>query len=185
MVAWCRVGLDTVPVSVDAVLVVGAAFVIGFRDALTLAHTPKKSMNIALRKVDGVYGDTVEGGSRGNGPCGANLRLEVRNEDVIDEFVSEGAGEDGVDEVFGDGGLVFHIEGEERGFDADVGDIVELGDNVVPVVRTCVAICLVYLGTEVSEEKDGGVVWSNKDGPDEHFEIFHHVFVTREQLIST
>ena len=55
------------------------------------------------------------------------------------------AGEDGVDKVLLDRLGIPHVVGEEGTFDGDVGDVVELGDDVVPVVWSCETVCLVCL----------------------------------------
>jgi len=55
------------------------------------------------------------------------------------------AGEDGVDKVFLDRLGIAHVLGEEGRFDGDVWDVVELRDDVVPVVGPCEAVRLVYL----------------------------------------
>ena len=51
-------------------------------------------------------------------------------------------GEDGVDKVLLNKLGIPHIIEEEGRFDGDVWDVVELRDNVVPVVWPCETVCL-------------------------------------------
>ena len=55
------------------------------------------------------------------------------------------AGEDGIDEVALDRLGIAHVVREEGRFDGDVWDVVELGDDVVPVVWPCETVGLVGL----------------------------------------
>ena len=55
------------------------------------------------------------------------------------------AGEDGIDKVLLDRLGIAHVIGEEGRFDGNVGDVVELGDDVVPVVWSWEAVRLVCL----------------------------------------
>ena len=87
--------------------------------------------------------------------------------------------EDGVCKVFGDGGWVAEVVREEDGFGTEVGDVVESGDDVVPVVRTCVAISLVGLTAKVAEDDDGWRVRAEEDGSDESFKVLHSAGVGR------
>ena len=50
-------------------------------------------------------------------------------------------------------------------------------DDVVPVVWPCKTVCLVGLGWEVAEEKDGWFVGPDEDGADEDLKVIHHVLV--------
>jgi hypothetical protein len=76
-----------------------------------------------------------------------------------------------------------HIVGEKSGFGADMGDIVELSDNVVPVVGTGEAMCLVNLGTEMAKKKNSRLVWPKQDRANEHFEVLHHLIVPIPALV--
>jgi hypothetical protein len=107
-------------------------------------------MSITMGRIHGMYGYAIEGGAGGNGPCCTDLGLEVCDQDVGDEFMPERTGENRVDVVFCDRWLVFHVEGEKSRLDADIGDIIELGNDVVPVVGPGEAIGLVDLWAEVS-----------------------------------
>ena len=55
------------------------------------------------------------------------------------------AGEDGVGKVLLDRLGIPPVVGEEGRFDGDVWDVVELRDDVVPVVWPCETVCLVRL----------------------------------------
>ena len=55
------------------------------------------------------------------------------------------AGEDGIDKVLLDILGIAHVVGEEGKFGGDVWDVVELRDDVVPVVWPCETVCLVCL----------------------------------------
>ena len=55
------------------------------------------------------------------------------------------AGEDGVDKVLLDRLGIAHVVGEEGRFDEDLWDVVDLRDDVVPVVWSCGTVCLVCL----------------------------------------
>ena len=73
------------------------------------------------------------------------LALEVRDKYLQDEFLPQWAGEDGVNKVLLDRLGIPHVVGEEGSFDRDMWDIIELGDDVVPVVWPCETVCLVRL----------------------------------------
>ena len=77
-------------------------------------------------------------------PSRTDLTLEIRHE-YQDEFMPSRAGEDGIDKVLLDRLGNPHVVGEESRFDGDVWDVVELGDDVVPVVWSCETVRLVCL----------------------------------------
>jgi hypothetical protein len=62
---------------------------------------------------------------------------------------------------------------KDGGFEADEWDIVELGDDTVSVVGSCEARGLVYLWAEMAEKEDSWLVWTNEDGANEDFKVFH------------
>ena len=139
-----------------------------FGDALPLACTPKYAVSGNV----GILGWRL----RGEGVPGvADLGLEVGDENVADEFVAEWAGEDGVDVVLGDGMRVFHVGWVEGGFDGDVGEVVELGNAAVPVVRTVKEVCFVDLRTEVAQKEDCRGVWTEEDRANESLVVLHHL----------
>ena len=121
----------------------------------------------------------VERFAVGDVPGEACLGLEVGYQEVAEDLVAGVVCEDGVCKVVGDGGWVAEVVREEDGFGTEVGDVVKPGDDVVPVVRTCVAISLVGLTAKVAEEDDGWRVQAVKDGPDESFKVLHCVGVGR------
>ena len=111
--------------------------------------------------------------SVGHVPSGTYLGLEEGNEDVAENFVACWACEDGVCKVFRDGGRVAKVVREKDGFGAEMGNVVEPSDGVVPMVRSCIAMGLVSLGTEVSEKDDGRVVRASEKSADKCFKLFH------------
>jgi len=52
-------------------------------------------------------------------------------------------------------------------FGADMGDVVESGDDIVPVVGTCRAAGLVDLMAKLAEEDDGWRIQVDEKGADE------------------
>ena len=60
----------------------------------------------------------------------------------------------------------------------DVGYIVELGDDAVPVVGPSKTVLFVHLGREVAEDDDGGRVWPQEDGANEQLEVFERLTIT-------
>lgn len=123
-----------------------------FRHALALADAAEQSVRVAGGRGGAqAAGDGLVGFADGDVPDSAYLGLEVSYEDLGDEVVPEGRGEDGVDEVFVNGWGVAHVVGEKGGFDADVWDVVELGDDVVQMVGACKTVGLVDLWTKVAE----------------------------------
>ena len=56
-------------------------------------------------------------------------------------------------------------------------DVVELRDDVVPVLRTNISVRLVHLRAKVAEDNHRGLVGSEEDGADEQFEVLERVFV--------
>ena len=62
------------------------------------------------------------------------LALKVRHDYLRDEFMPRRAREDRIDKVILDRLGIAHVVGEEGRFDGDVWDVVELRDNIVPVV---------------------------------------------------
>ncbi len=109
----------------------------------------------------------------GNVPSQTRLGLEVGYEDFIEDLVTCSVCENGVCIVFVDGGRVAEVIRQEDGFGTEVGYVVESGDNVVPVVRSCVAVGLVSLTTKVAEKDDSGRVRADEKGTDESFKVFH------------
>jgi hypothetical protein len=69
---------------------------------------------------------------------------------------------------------VLHIFGEDGGFDADVRYIVKLGNDAVPVVGSCEAMSLVHLWAEMAENEDSWLIWTDEDGANKDFKVFHH-----------
>ena len=55
-----------------------------------------------------------------------------------------------------------HVFGEYGWFDADVMDVVELSDEVVPVVWSRESMRFVDLWTEMTEDDDCWLVWTKE-----------------------
>jgi len=123
-----------------------------------------------------MYGDRVKSVSVRDRPSCTNLGLKVGDEYVGDKVVPCDTGKNGVDLVLVDRVGIFHIFGEDGGFDADVRYIVKLGNDAVPVVGSCKAMGLVDLGAEMAQNEDSWLVWTDEDGANKDFEVFHHLF---------
>jgi hypothetical protein len=91
-------------------------------------------------------------------PSSTDLGLEIRNEDVVHDFMTQRTGEDGVDVVLVDRALIVHVGVVEDRLDADVWYIIKLGNWGVPMIRPSEAIGLLHLRAEVTEEEDGGII---------------------------
>ena len=80
-------------------------------------------------------------------PCCTNFCLHVGDEYVV----ACHARQNGVDVVPVDKGGALHIFREDSGFDADVGYVVELGNDTVPVVGSRQAMDVMHLLAEMDE----------------------------------
>jgi hypothetical protein len=59
----------------------------------------------------------------------------------------------------------------------DVRNIVELSNDGVPDFGTVVSVCFLDLGTEVTQDDDGWLVWTDKNRSDEKLKVFCPFFV--------
>jgi len=128
-----------------------------------------------------MYRNGIKGIAVSDRPRCTNLCLHVGDEYVGDKVVACHAGENGVDVVLVDRGGVLHIIREDSRFDADVGYVVELGDDTVPVVGSCKAVGFMYFWAEMAEKKDSWLVWADEDGANEDFKVFHHFLTSMRE----
>lgn len=69
-------------------------------------------------------------------------------------------GKDRINKVFLNVFRILEVIAVEEGFGTDVGDVVELRDDTVPVVGTGETVGTEDLSGEVAEDEDGGLVRS-------------------------
>jgi hypothetical protein len=58
-----------------------------------------------------------------------------------------------------------------------VWNVVELGYDAVPLIRTCKPVGFVHLRAKVTENEDGGLVWTKEEGAYEEFKVVHHSLI--------
>jgi len=129
-------------------------------------------------RVECDYGD-FESVAEGGVPAFTCHFLEIGDENVCEEFVTTGVGENGVNPVCGGcggcRGLSDEGVGEEVGeddtFGGNVGDVVELSDGGVEGGWVVVTMHAVGLGSEVAEDEDCGLIGAEEDGSDEEVEM--------------
>jgi hypothetical protein len=98
--------------------------------------------------------------------------LEIRYEDIREECMTLRASENRIDVIFlADRVGVLNPIVVNKRFCGQVRYIIEIGDNVMPVVWTLEIPCLVDLRREVSEDNDSGLIWSIEDRADEKFKV--------------